>query len=71
MRPGEAGTNQSVHFRAVRVVLGEETFFEKQELVFGSGRVVDDGDEVHDDGLLQGGVWVGFEIRIGEEGEFG
>lgn len=36
---------EAVHFRAVRVVLGEEAFFEKQELVFGSGGVVDDGDE--------------------------
>lgn len=34
-----------VHFRAVRVVLGEEAFFEEQELVLRAGGVVDEGDE--------------------------
>ncbi len=36
---------EAVHFRAVRVVFCEETFFEEQELVLGAIGVVDDGDE--------------------------
>jgi hypothetical protein len=32
VRPGEAGANQAVHLRAVRVILGEEALLEKQEL---------------------------------------
>ena len=36
---------EAVHLRAVRVILGEEAFFEKQELVLGTGSMVDDGDK--------------------------
>jgi len=36
---------EAVHPCSFRVILGEEAFFEKQKLVFGSGGVVDDGDE--------------------------
>ena len=36
---------EAIHFRAVRVILGEEAFLEEQDLVLGSGGVVDDGDE--------------------------
>ena len=36
---------EAVHLWAVRVILGEEALFEKQELVLGAGGVVDDGDE--------------------------
>ena len=36
---------EAVHFRAVRVILGEEAFLEKQELVFSTIGMVDDRDE--------------------------
>lgn len=36
---------EAVHLQAVRVVPREKTFFEKQELVFGSSGVVDDGNK--------------------------
>jgi hypothetical protein len=36
---------EAVHLRAVRVVFGEEAFFEKQKLMLTTDRVVDNGDE--------------------------
>jgi hypothetical protein len=55
------------------VVLGEETFFEKQELVFRSGGVIDHGDEepleVDLDPGEQLGEWSGVELAVVVEGE--
>ena len=36
---------EAVHFRAVRVILGEEAFFKKQELMLSTIGMVDDRDE--------------------------
>ena len=36
---------EAVHLRSIRLVLGEGAFLEEQQLVFGAGAVVDDGDE--------------------------
>lgn len=44
-----------------------KALFEKQELVLSTVGMVDDGDEIDDDRLLQGGVRVLFEIRVSEE----
>ncbi|MCX6880210.1 MAG: hypothetical protein NTW21_41360 [Verrucomicrobia bacterium] len=47
---------ETVHLAAVRVVLGEEALLEKQELVLGTGAVVDDGDEEKNETLGEA-VW--------------
>jgi hypothetical protein len=37
--------SEAIHFLTLRVVFGQESLFEKQELVLRSVGVVDDGDE--------------------------
>ena len=64
---------KALHFHAIRVILGEEAFFEKQELVFGAGAVVDDGDEeppeINLDPCEQLGERRGVEFPVVMEGE--
>ena len=64
---------EAVHLRAVRVVLGEKALFEKQELVFWIGAVVDDGDEKAFEVDLDAGEKLGervfFEVAVVVEGE--
>jgi hypothetical protein len=56
------------------VVLGEEAFFEKQELMLGAGSVIDDRDkeppEVDLDPGEQLGKRCGLEVAVVMEGEF-
>ncbi len=65
---------EAVHFRAVRVVFGEEAFFEKQELVLSTVGMVDDGDEETLEVDLDAGEQFGkrgfFEVAVVVEGEF-
>jgi hypothetical protein len=55
---------ETLHFHAIRVVLGEEAFLEKQELVLGSVGVIDDSDEEPFEVDLDAGE------KFGERGAF-
>ena len=68
---------QAIHFRPIRVVLGEEAFCEKQELVFGFGEIEDTSLDKGFDGLLdefrigfvfEGGLDLVFELLAGRGG---
>lgn len=64
---------ETVHLRAVRMILGEEAFFEEQELVLGTGGVVDDRNKEALEVDLDAGEQLGergfLEVPVIVEGE--